>query len=250
MLKELERYYYANGILSTAFNCSFKEQCSHDCDAFTGPKSAFVGSGYEGRSLPRLLFISLDSGSAETHDEKRLPAAIRQQEEIDLNVQRLHKGKHWYLTHELAWYILREFKPDLRLDEARQFFAHTNSAKCCMNKPHRTEANAVLFRNCRAFLRGELSLLKPEFIVTQGSEAKSGIESVRSDTIHRFDKFASSIVFDGREVFWLHTYHPRAFGAFYKQRDFEKASKTARGWVRYATLMREFLANSKRPRSG
>ena len=62
MLATLERYYKQNGILSTNFLCKHKTECSADCATFTGPKSAFVSSGYELGSLPRLLFLSLDLG--------------------------------------------------------------------------------------------------------------------------------------------------------------------------------------------
>ncbi len=65
MLQRLYRYYEDKGILSTSFACLHKKQCSAGSPDFTGPKSAFVSTGYENRSsnLPRLLFLSLDSGS-------------------------------------------------------------------------------------------------------------------------------------------------------------------------------------------
>jgi hypothetical protein len=93
----------------------------------TGPKSAFVSSGYEHGILPRLLFLSLDSGSGDRVDGNRLPAAVRQYEEFDRSFAHLAKHKHWYRTHELAWYFLRRFEPALEIGEARRWFA--NSAK-------------------------------------------------------------------------------------------------------------------------
>ncbi len=65
MLQRLYRYYEDKGILSTSFACLHKKQCSAGSPDFTGPKSAFVSTGYENRrsNLPRLLFLSLDSGS-------------------------------------------------------------------------------------------------------------------------------------------------------------------------------------------
>ena len=100
MLQELQDYYSKNGILSTSFTCIHKEQCEGDCLEFTGPKSAFVSSGYEAHELPRLLFLSLDSGSGDKNDSNRLPIAVREQEEIQRNIHDLHRGKHWYRTHE------------------------------------------------------------------------------------------------------------------------------------------------------
>lgn len=239
MLEELERFYDEHGILSTDFRCSFKEQCSQGCETFTGPKSSFVSSGYEAHSLPRLLFISLDSGSGEERAEMRLPRSVRAKEE-ERDVLALPKHKHWFRTHELAWHILRQFSPGLSLEEACHHFAHTNSAKCCMNNAGRKKANAVLFRNCKGFLKGELAILAPDIIVSQGNEAKNAIESVLDNTTQRFDEFSATIQLGGRAVFWLHTYHPANWGAFNKQRDFDRTSNTALGWVRYATMIHDF----------
>ena len=50
---------------------------------------------------------------------------------------------------------------------------HANSAKCCMNKPQRKKANAVLFRNCQQNLSGELGILRPQIVVTQGKESRT-----------------------------------------------------------------------------
>ena len=137
MFQRLYRYYKDNGILSTSFTCHHKEQCKGGSKEFTGPKSAFVSTGYENKScnLPRLLFLSLDSGDGDKNDGNRLPEALRHQEEIDRDVLALPKHKHWYRTHELAWYIFKRFDPCIRLEDAKKHFAHANSAKCCMNKP-------------------------------------------------------------------------------------------------------------------
>ena len=241
MLDELEAYYRDAGILATAFRCTSKHECSNDCPDFTGPKSAFVSTGYEQRSLPRLLFLSLDSGSGAKNDPNRLPRAVRKQEEEERYVPGLPKHKHWYRTHELAWYVLREFKPNLRIEEAKSYFAHANSAKCCMNKPQRKKANAVLFRNCQRYILKEFKILDPEIIVTQGNEAKLAIQMLSSKIIGTLDEFASVIQLNGCEVFWLHTYHPSNWGAFNKQRDFNKQTQAAEGWSRYAGLISTYI---------
>jgi hypothetical protein len=72
IVADLRKYYRNKGILSTSFNCAYKHQCQSDCADFTGPKSAYVSTGYEQSTLPRLLFISLDSGSGEKIDKQRL----------------------------------------------------------------------------------------------------------------------------------------------------------------------------------
>lgn len=245
ILNDLHRYYDDKGILSTSFNCAYKHQCQSDCADFTGPKSAFVSTRYEENTLPRLLFISLDSGSGDKVDEHRLPVAVRQLNEFDRNFSSFAKHKHWYRTHELAWYILRRFDPTLTIEGTRHFFAHANSAKCCMNKPQRKKANAILFRNCKGYLSGEFEILRPAIVVTQGKEAKDAFLSMHPSFHHRFDDFASVVDIGSRRHFWLHTYHPNNWGAFNRQRDFDQAMERANGWLRYSEMAYEFILASE-----
>lgn len=240
MLQELEDYYKQQGILSTSFTCKFKNKCRGDCADFTGPKSAFVSSGYENRSLPRLLFLSLDSGSGDKNDNNRLPFAVREQEEINRNIHTLHKSKHWYRTHELAWYVLKRFDSNLYIDGVKKYFAHANSAKCCMNKVQRKKANAILFNNCKRYLKEELKILSPDIVISQGHEAKNAVWSLYI-TLKRFDEFAAIIKINENKVFWLHTYHPANYGSFNKQRNFDKDNNIALGWHKYSELIFNFI---------
>ena len=242
MFQRLYRYYKDNGILSTSFTCHHKEQCKGGSKEFTGPKSALVSTGYENKScnLPRLLFLSLDSGDGDKNDGNRLPEALRQQEEIDRDVLALPKHKHWYRTHELAWYIFKRFDSCIRLEDAKKHFAHANSAKCCMNKPGRKKANRILFRNCQKYLPGELEILCPDIIVTQGKEAKEAVGSFY-EILETIDEYASTIEMGGREVFWLHTYHPANWGRFNRQRDFDKTRNRALGWDKYSRMIYKFV---------
>lgn len=248
MITDLKNYYKKQGILSTSFTCPHRNECSAGCTSFTGPKSAFISEGYERGDLPRLLFLSLDSGRGDAEDKNRLPHAVRQQE-AGRDVLSLPKHKHWYRTHELAWYILRRFMPELKLEEAKSYFSHANSAKCCMNKPQKAKADKVLFKNCQKYLAHELSILKPEIIVTQGAEAKAAV-SVLSDGVHGvIDEFAAIISLAGRRVFWLHTYHPNCWGAFNKHRSFNKATKIADGWEFYADEIFGYFLSEEVPKA-
>ena len=184
--------------------------------------------------------MSLDSGSGDRNDRNRLPEAVRQQEEVNRDVLALPKHKHWYRTHELAWYIFKRFDPYIRLEEAKGYFAHANSAKCCMNKPGRKQADRVLFKNCRKYLEGELEILSPDIIVTQGAESKKAVASFY-ESLKCIDEYASIINMNSRKVFWLHTYHPGNYGAFYKQYDFDKVRKRSLGWDKYSRMIHEFI---------
>lgn len=245
IVADLRKYYRNKGILSTSFSCPYKHQCQGDCADFTGPKSAFVSTGYEQGALPRLLFISLDSGSGDKIDEDRLPLAVRRTNEFDSDFSALAKHKHWYRTHELAWYILLRFAPTLTIEDTRHFFAHANSAKCCMNNPQRKKANAILFRNCKGYLAGEFDILDPEIVVTQGKEAKDAFLSLRPSEHARFDEFAAVVDVGSRRRFWLHTYHPSNWGAFNRQRGWDKETGQANGWLRYSELIYKFTRSRR-----
>lgn len=242
MIGKLEEYYKNNGILSTNFTCVHKDSCSKDCEGFTGPKSTYISSGYERAVLPRLLFLSLDSGSGDKIDENRLPLAVREFEE-GRDVMALAKNKHWYRTHELAWYILKRFDPNLKIEETKGFFAHVNSAKCCMNNPQRKQAKKVLFRNCRQYLKSELDILKPVVLVTQGNWAREAIAKMIESRVKSVDNLACIIRLNDREVFWLHTYHPSCWRRFYPQMNINKQTLVAEGWEFYAKHIYIFISS-------
>jgi len=187
--------------------------------------------------------LTLEAVTLVTADRNRLPSAVRQQEEIDRDVLMLHKHKHWYRTHELAWYILKEFMPCLNIEEAKYYFAHANSAKCCMNKKRRKKADKVLFKNCKTYLKGELEILDPQIIITQGNEAKSAISSLCDSMDKKIDEFSSLITLNGKSIFWLHTYHPNNWGAFNRQRNFDKVRKEAAGWRKYSSAIKRFISH-------
>ncbi len=233
-------YYFENGILATNFVCTHKQDCIGDCESFTGPKSAFVGENYGMTELPKLLFLSLDSGSDDPVNKNRLPISVMEKENArDLST--LHKHKHWYRTHEIAWHILHRFNPSLEIEDVNKHFVHANSAKCCMNKKQRKKADKVLFKNCRKYLDEEIEILEPNIIDTQGAEAKKAIKLLLDGEVNRVDDFAAIIKFKTNKIYWLHTYHPNNWGAFNKQRIPNKQDRSAIGWTRYAESMFKFI---------
>ena len=230
MLERLTAFYESHGISPVSFRCPSRSTCSANSPRFTEAKASFVGPSYEERRLPRLLFLSLDSGSAEPDPRQRTAEDVRRQN-VDCNVATLPKNKHWYRTHEMAFELLRQFKADLTVPDTRLYFAHVNSAKCCQNKPGRNQADRTLFENCRRFIPGELRVLSPDIVVTQGGPAKEAIRTgfdvrhhdVRTVPSARYVKDAhyetGFIELEpGRKCLWLQTYHPNNFGCFYPQR--------------------------------
>ena len=240
MLERLEAFYGAHGLSSADFRCPWRAECSANSPRFTEAKASYVGPRYEERTLPRLLFLSLDSGSGHSDPRQRTVEGVRMRE-LARDVAALPKHQHWYRTHEMAWELLRQFEPGLAVADARLYFAHVNSAKCCQNKPDRRQADSTLFKNCRRFLPGELRILKPDVVVTQGGRAKDAIlrsfavrrhvvRTIESAPRFRLDAHYETGLIelkpDTRASVWLQTYHPSNFGLFNPQR--------AHCWPRYA----------------
>jgi predicted transglutaminase-like cysteine proteinase len=215
MYKQLTEYYKSKGISAIDFNCPYFRYCSKTSPTtFTTAKEAFVSSGYVKHDLPRIVFISLDSGSAEKDPHLKTLESIRFWEEEKENVLMLPRNKHWYRTHELAHKILSNFKSDLQIDEARHYFAHVNSAKCCMNNPQRAQANQILFDNCREFIPGELEILDADIIITQGKWARLALdrafpEVTASEIISETLPEMKVILINDHPVIWIETFHPR-----------------------------------------
>lgn len=246
MLEKLTSFYQEHGISPADFRCRSHLACSAGSPDFTQAKASFVGPRYEERTLPRLLFLSLDSGSGHQNPQRRTAQAVRARE-LARNVAALPKHRHWYRTHEMAWRLLRQFDAQLQVADTRLYFAHVNSAKCCQNKSGRQKADSTLFENCRRFIPGELRLLNPDVIVTQGGPAKDAILksfSVRQHVVRKFDSDARfrldahyetgliELKSDLKACLWLQTYHPNNFGSFNPQR--------AHCWPRYAKEVGRF----------
>jgi len=177
MFEKLTKYYDENGISARSY-VNKKLKCKHfdECSVkkpFTPAKEAFVSTGYEEHKIPRLLVISLDPKPSDFYNEveKRTLKAIREKEELSPteSYYKMKENTHWRKTFDMVFVLLRDFIGSRHRDEVRHFFAHTNSAKC-HDKFGSEQASDILFNNCTKFLPGELSLLDPDVIVTQGAE--------------------------------------------------------------------------------
>jgi uracil-DNA glycosylase family 4 len=217
VLKILRDFYDREGIAAERFRCRHEKACRGAGGTFTTAKESYVGLEYERGTLPRLLFLSLDSGSSNPVAAQRTLEAVRRHELAE-HVDGLHKGKHWYLTHELAWVLLRQFLPTLTVATTSTYFAHVNSAKCCMNNRQNKQADKLLFDNCRQFAVQELTLLSPDIIVSQGDHARRVMMEFRPQRILDWKCQASLVRCGGRDVLWFATYHPNAWGLFHKQK--------------------------------
>lgn len=241
MLTGLSAYYDRHGINTVGFRCSHQSACRATSPRFTTAKASYVGPEYEAGHGPRLLFLSLDSGIGVPDPTERTIQAVRRQT-LACDVDGLPKGRHWYQTHEMAWLLLRPFHPDLTIRDSRRYFAHVNSAKCCANNEGKSKASGVLFRNCREFIPGELQILQPDSVVTQGAEARDVIVKACGTVKEHERREINGAAFEtgvlslvpGKPTLWLQTYHPNNYGKFWPQKK--------QCWLLYVTKVGEFMA--------
>lgn len=239
-LDAVKKYYQKEGILSTRFSCGLKSACANS-GTDSGPKSAHVGSRY-GLGVPRLLFVSLDAGQAKPSAEKRTPEAVRKETER-VGIKESAANTHWYRTCELAREILHPFIHELTMEDITPYFAHTNASKCCPSGCG-GNASSVAYLNCHRYLAGEVSVLDPDAVVTQGREAEVGIKALLIDEVDKVPniRYAEVAKLCGRRRFLLHTYHPRYARGFYEQR---RQSGT---WSTYAEAIERFYGSIPKAR--
>jgi hypothetical protein len=220
MLESIEEYYRRNNIYSLSFHCQHLDECKNGNEHFVEAKGAFVGTEYEKGTLPRLLFLSLDPGCSKKNPEERTAESVRHKEEQEDDDNKLRKTHHWYRTHELALTLLKGIKPNLELQDTHLYFAHVNSVKCCVGNKNHKSAPRTLFRNCQKYIGGELDILEPDILVTQGKKAKEAIQQSYKITESLEDNICAhtKIFIGGKKVLWLPTSHPRNYGRFYKQK--------------------------------
>ena len=112
------------------------------------------------------------------------------------------KPKHWYRTQQFAWHVFNEFNntfntaleignvdesydfnPLTEIHKIKPYYAAANSAKCCMNNKSRSQADSILFKNCMEYILGELAILNPDILVTQGRYARMVAEKMKINKI-------------------------------------------------------------------
>ena len=268
LIEGLTDYYEEKKILSTNFDCPHSARCrqgrndpapmsltpedaSNVCDThdtFTPAKSALVGKYYE-RTTPRLLFVSSDAGSAiysasgstRSHSfashQSRTPDSLQHHPKF----RRGEMNPHWLYTHEMAHIILGTcgvIPRAAKFEDALDYFSHANTVKCSVNKRDKGEAPQRLFTKCRGYLRGEITVLSPDIIITQGSRAKEGVEAA----FHIASEWGvcQTISFSKRrQALWLPIHHPRNGRFFTESKDW---GTDGRRWVRFAEKVREFIS--------
>jgi len=221
ILKSLETYYQHKGISPLDFHCRHWKECSAGNRGITKAQGAFVGTHYGKGDIPRLLFLSLDPANSKKEPEQRTVEFVRYFVEHECKVDEQNKSRHWYQTHNLAYILLKKFRPDIEISNSHLYFAHVNSVKCSMNNKDHSQAKPKIFRNCREYIGGEIAILKPDILVTQGKLARAAIETILEISPEAKDTQACSykwISIGDKKTLWFHTHHPRYYGPYNEQR--------------------------------
>lgn len=243
MIRRLRFYLESKGISAKGFKCCHYKECKGDNPNFVKATEPYIGADYIKNELPRVLFVSLDPGSADKDPDSRTLVVIKNIEDSGDNPLSFRRGQHWYETHELAWRLLRKFLPGLQFKHIGSYFAHTNSAKCCQNNKGMAQAKDIMFNNCREYLPKEIEILDPDILVTQGEKARWVVEwgiyssdkecyksAVRLETCIE-ECYVHLITIGEKEIIWLNTYHPASrppnLYQYQKEAHFERWAEVA-----------------------
>ena len=164
--------YHERGIEPTpsGFGCRSLAACSATALRRNAPFAtgnwAYVGVDYGRATLDgrpaRILFVAMDRGGAAKAN--REPFAVTQQQ-FRLGAE-LRWNPHMGGVSTIMAYLVDEEDRDVY---ARQF-ALTNAVKCVEATGRaKTNATAVMIGQCAHHLEAELSVLRPDVVITQGS---------------------------------------------------------------------------------
>ncbi|RZB31181.1 MAG: hypothetical protein SRB2_04706 [Desulfobacteraceae bacterium Eth-SRB2] len=225
---KLAAYYMKKGIHPEKFDCQHKNFCRKY--AFKGnmteAKMSMVGSQY-GSSYPKLCVVSLDPPSGATGEfaepYKRTTEYMAKHEDRNYTIKRT--GPHWSMTLIIIKDILCQFGYKSQrgsavveesyagrpIENVEPYFAHVNIAKCSMNNPGKKKANRAVHERCSSsYLLGELRILKPDVLLTQGDLTNEimGILLMNRPFLKNELPSAFDTTIEKQSVLWLPMPHP------------------------------------------
>lgn len=211
--------------------------------------------------IPRIVVLSLSKPQPEgVPDDK--PAANSKHP----------LGPHWRETLAMVRSLLHPFiaekvpcparywKDESRC-EIEKFFVHVRTAKCCSNADGKSQEPREVYENCGGYLGEELSILKPDVIVTQGNNAHWRAQE------HAFEENAINISVEevtgietknliarivnlkegNQRVYWLRSYFPTYWGFYSRHAGPKIASECnvvgamRKNFVRYGKAIKKFI---------
>jgi hypothetical protein len=185
--KELNKYYISKKIHPLSFDCPNQLVCRSNAHLrnMTEAKMSMVGSHY-GVRYPTVVVISLDPPKEDKFldPNHRITEYLSKIHEKD-TYSFVHPNPHWAMTQIIVKDILClwGYKPlltsavvgdsykDRPIENVSAYFSHVNMSKCSMNNLGQGRAPRKVHELCSSlFLMGELNILKPDILISQGSD--------------------------------------------------------------------------------
>ena len=181
------------------FRCKKKDDCraickENWCENQDGPKFLFSppikGEGdiyvsqyyqdgwYQGIKIPRIVILSLSRPQPDPSEDLPPPNNTPQEQSQGSGGDR---NEHWPRTLLTVRSLLYPFISNISDEEIEQLFVHVRTAKCCSNVGGGRNEDKKVYANCGGYLRKELSILKPDAIVTQGVPAYKAAQNEALD---------------------------------------------------------------------
>jgi hypothetical protein len=225
--KELTKFYMDNRIHPLEFNCKNKDICKQYAynKKMTDAKMSMVGSLYDS-TYPKIVVLSLDPPLGEyspfTDPEKRTTEYITKfHEKDDYSLNR--PNVHWAMTQITVkdilslWglqtianaSIVKESYQGRPIQNVSSYFAHVNIAKCSMNNPGKRQANHRVHDLCSGYLKGELEILDPDILISQGSYTNKVVKNIFLTNKMMNDLPTAELIWvKDKHVLWLPMVHP------------------------------------------
>ena len=207
------------------------------CGKCSGPCCPSVGKNYDNEEkVPKLLIISLDNAVGACHEVKEIKESLLDPKKNTYLIEKKKKtfNPHWRETLSIANIILNPFVKENQLIEdktkrGRNYFSHTNSAKCKQQIKDTNSSPYSFFYNCRSIVLKDVEAFAPDIIVTQGENAtlwmndsmtieKIKIETIRKNGINKGVKFKQTwkiIEFNDRKTLVIPMAHPTSRNAMW-----------------------------------
>lgn len=274
MENKLKKYYEEVGIASVkgvidregnydyekmfdSFCCPNKGDCREVCEKAYKSSDRFLFSPrteeatvsqyysekkYKGHRIPRIVVVSLSAS-----EPMRKP---EEDKSLSLN-------PHWRGTTTTIRSLLDPFVDlapagdwsDESTKVIKELFVHVRTAKCFSNVGGPGQEPNLLYENCGEYLSKEVSILKPDVVVTQGVPARLQAEkhvfdeNARNTKVEEVESITDSIARivrlkeDDWKVYWLRPDFPNPRTKFYS----EHAGKTVDSESHIAGAKRENL---------
>jgi hypothetical protein len=255
----LNEYYRRKQIHPEHFNCPNQFVCrkyAHQGN-MTEAKMSMVGSLY-GAGYPKIVVISLDPPSGSKKSKNERWEFLEPHQRTTDYISAVHEGDdydreianpHWAMTQIIVKDILELWgyraKPGAAVvtesysgrykENVSAYFVHVNVAKCSMNNDGQRQAHEKVHAACsRLYLRGELVLLEPDILITQGAATNKILGRMlvgREILVQELPK-TEQVALGEEQVLWMPMHHPT-----------QQLEKIRNCWPKYMRAARHWEKN-------